>query len=132
MVIHGTELIMARRQIDEMIKTDPVQVTFRRKVKTETADGGYTMSGPQPLQRGPQQARLIPFKRRMTEFLANTEVGELPNLPYVLLGRYNLDVQRGDLFTVDGEEFEVKTLDISEREVKTLAHVDYYGGGDNG
>lgn len=120
---------MARRQIAAMIEADWILVTFRRRPRVETADGGWTF-GPE-VALAPQKVRLIPFKRRMTEFLANTELGDVPDLPYILLGRHNLDIQRGDRFTYAQEEFEVKTLDIAEPEVKVVAHVDYYGGNKN-
>lgn len=131
MVVKGVELVMSRRQIDAMIKADPILVTFRRKSKINTPDGGWVWGSPTPLPT-PQEVRLIPFKRRMTEFLVNTELGDLPDLPYVLLGRYNLNIQKDDLFTYENQEFEVKTLDIGEPEVKVAAHIDYYGGGING
>lgn len=121
---------MSRRQIDAMIKADPAMIVFRRKSKVSDGAGGWRYEPEAPLP-APQEVRLIPFKRRMTDFLVDTELGELPDLPYVLLGRHNLDIQQGDTFTYRGDEFEVKTLDISEPEVKTSAHVDYYGGGIN-
>lgn len=130
MTLKGVELVASRRQIEAFIKADPVKVIFLRKTKIETADGGWRWSDPLPLPK-PQQVRLIPFKRRLTEFLKNTELGDVSDLPYVLLGKHTLDVEKGDLFSIDGQKFEVKTLDLAEPEVKTLAQVDYYGGGVN-
>lgn len=130
MAVHGTELVMARRQIDAMILADPLDVTFLRRQKVDTLDGGWKLSDPTPLAEA-QQVRLIPFKRRMTEFLTNTELGNVSDLPYVLLGRHTLDIEKGDTFTWDEQTFEVITLDISEPEVKTAAHIDYFGGGIN-
>ena len=130
MVRFGVELIMARRQINALIKADPIQVVFRRKTKIETPDGGWRWGPAVPLPD--QEVCLIPFKRRMTEFLKNTELGDVPDLPYVLLGRYNLDIEPDDLFTYNGDEFQVKTIDMAEPEVKTAAQIDYFGGGTNG
>lgn len=121
---------MARRQIDAMIKADPVDVVFKRKTKVDLPDGGWKWSAALPLPKA-QEVRLIPFKRRMTEFLVNTELGDVSDLPYVILGRHDLDLKKGDTFTISDQEFEVKTLDISEAEVKTTGQVDYYGGGIN-
>lgn len=122
---------MSRLQIDAMIKADPIDVVIRRYSVVKLPDGG-TRKNPTPTVLVSQKARLIPFKRRMTEFLNNTELGDVPDLPYVLLGYWDMDLKRGDLFTYNGDEFEVKTLDIAEPEVKTSAHVDYYGGENNG
>lgn len=130
MVVFGVELIYARRQIDAMIKADPFMVSLRRRPRVKGPDGAWTWGVEQLL--APQQGRLIPFKRRMTEFLQNTEFGDVPDLPYVLLGRHDFDLQRGDRFTYNGQEFEVQTIDIHEPEVKTAAHVDYFGGNVNG
>lgn len=131
MVVKGVELVAARRQIDAMIKADPVAVVFRRKTKVETADGGWKWSDLLPLP-DPQEIRLIPFKRRMTEFLKNTELGDVSDLPYVILGRHNLDVAKEDIFTINDQVYQVKTIDTAEPEVKTACQVDYYGGGVNG
>jgi hypothetical protein len=122
---------MARRQIEAMILADPTEVTFRRRTKTSTPDGGWKWGTPQDISIGSQQVCLIPFKRRITEFLKNTELGDVSDLPYVLLGRHTLDIQKDDLFTVDNQEFQVITIDISEPEVKLAAQVDYFGGGIN-
>lgn len=131
MTLKGVELIQARRQIDAMIRADAVMVTFLRREKVDTGDGGWRWGELAPLP-APQQIALIPFKRRMTEFLKNTELGEVSDLPYVLLGRYNLNVRKHDRFVISGQEYEVKTIDMGEPEVKTAAQVDYYGGGPNG
>jgi hypothetical protein len=128
MVVKGVELIMSRRQIDAMIEADPVDVIFLRRTKVPTPSGGYTLSAPTPLSEA-QEVRLIPFKRRMTEFLNNTELGDLPDLPYIILGRHDLDCERDDLFSINGQDFQVKSEDIGEPEVKSAFQVDYFGGG---
>ena len=121
---------MSRRQIDALIKADPIEVVFLRKEKVETPDGGWRWADPAPLPA--QEVCLIPFKRRMTEFLKNTELGDVPDLPYVLLGRHDLDIQANDVFTYCGDKYQVITIDMAEPEVKTAAHIDYFGGGTNG
>lgn len=118
------ERIMARRQIEALIKADPIMVSFRRRAKIAIHGGGWRYGAETPIT--PQEVTLIPFKRRMTEFLNNTELGNVPDLPYVLLGRWNLDVQRGDQFSYGGDEFEVQTIDL-DTEVRIACHVDYFG-----
>lgn len=129
MVVSGVELMMSRRQIREMIMTDVFSVTLKRRTKLSQPSGGWKWSDYVPLE--PQNARLIPFKRRVTEFLVNTEIGDVPDLPYILLGFHTMDAKRGDKFTYRGDEFELITADIGEPEVKCLFQVDYYGGGIN-
>lgn len=127
MGLSDVERIMGRRQIDALINADPVDVVFHRRTRVSTPGGGWKYGEEVEVNDGePQEATLIPFKRRMTEFLVNTEIGEVPDLPYVLLGRHDLDVQPDDWFIVNGEKLEVKTIDL-KREVRIAAHVDYYG-----
>lgn len=120
---------MARRQIDALIKADPIGVIFHRRAKVPTPGGGWRY-GPEVLL-DTQQVTLIPFKRRMTEFLVNTELGEVADLPYVLLGRWDLNILPGDWFIYDGDKFEVKTIDLKD-EVRVAAHVDFYGASTSG
>jgi hypothetical protein len=127
MVVTGVERLMSRRQIDAMIKCDEAEVVFRRRTKVPTTNGGFTLGSEVSLP--PQKIRLIPFKRRMTEFIKNTELGNLPDLPYVLLGRHDLDCKRDDWFTLSGQNYCVKSEDIGEPEVKAAFQVDYYAGG---
>ncbi len=122
------ERIMSRRQINAMILKDFVNISFIRKTKVDVAGGGWRWSDPTPID--PQQVSLIPFKRRMSELLINTEIGDVPDLPYVLLGRHNLDIMPDDIFIYQGETFQVITIDL-KREVRVAAHVDYFGGGNN-
>ena len=116
---------MGRRQVRALILADPISVRFIRREKISTPSGGWRWGLETVL--APQRVTLIPFKRRMTEFLVNTELGDVPDLPYVMLGEWNLDVKEGDTFTHLGEKYEVKTIDLADRETKTAAHVDYYG-----
>jgi hypothetical protein len=135
MVINLTERIMARRQIEALILSDPIYVTLYRQVRRKTSDGAWSLSASTPVevdgQVKPQQVTLIPFKRRMSEFLVNTELGDVPDLPYVLLGRHNLNIQRHDTFTWQGQQFQVQTVDLKE-EVRIAAHIDYFGGSPHG
>jgi hypothetical protein len=133
MALDHIERVMGRRQINALIEADPVLVVFFRASRIDTGDGSYRLGTPAPvLVNGKaQEVALIPFKRRMTEFLVNTELGNVPDLPYVLLGRHDLDVEEKDTFEWNGDKFEVQTIDL-KTEVRVAAHVDYYGGNPNG
>jgi hypothetical protein len=115
---------MGRRQIDAIIREDPVMIVFNRRERIDVHGGGWRWGADVP--QAPQQVTLIPFKRRMVEFLINTELGNVPDLPYVLLGRWNLNIQEQDWFTYGGEKFTVQTIDL-KREIRIAAHVDYFG-----
>lgn len=123
------EEIMSRRQIQAIIAADSISVILYRSLKISDGAGGFIQGPKNPLP--PQTAALIPFKRRLTEFLVNTEMGDVPDLPFVLLGMPTLDVMRGDTFTWQGDSFEVQTIDIKTN-VRVAAHVDYFGGTHNG
>lgn len=120
---------MERRQIKAIIQADKVELVFLRSERIDDHAGSWYKGPVQALP--PQECALIPFKRRMTEFLVNTELGNVPDLPYVLLGFHTLDVKRGDIFMFQGDKYEVQTIDI-KREVRIAAHVDYFGGSPNG
>lgn len=130
MVMHGVELIMSRRQIQAMIDADPIEVILWRRTKEKTAANGWKWTDPQPLPA--QKVRITPFKRRLTDILTNTELGEVVNAPYVLLGRHDADVKREDVFEWAGRKFVIDSFDIAEPEVKTAALVQFHGGGNNG
>lgn len=133
MVTNRIETLAGRRQIAQMIKDDPTEVVLRRREKEDVPGGGWRWV--EPLDGTPirsQTVKLIPFKRRMTQFLVSTELGPMADLPYVLLGYHDMDIQKDDLFTYDGGEFFVSTLDLSEPEIKVAAAIDYFGGGVNG
>lgn len=133
-MVTAVQRLMERRQIDALIKSDPIHVTFYRKLKISTPDGGWKWAtDPTPILPGgkPQEVFLQPFKRRMTEFLVNTELGDVPDLPYILIGRWNLDIEKDDYFFWQGDKFEVKTLDFKQ-DIRIAAQVDYYGGTLNG
>lgn len=124
MVMSTVARIMERRQVAAIIAADPIDVVFHRREKVEVHGGGWKWGPETPLP--PQTIALIPFKRRMTDFLVNTELGNVPNLPYVLLGRWDLDIRADDWFTYGSDRMEVKTIDF-KTEVRIAAQVDYFG-----
>lgn len=124
MGVKFVERVAGRRQINQLINDDPIMVVFRRREKIDTHGGGWKW-GPE-VSLPPQEVALIPFKRRMTEFLVNTELGNVPDLPYVLLGRWNLNIQKDDWFTYGGDKLQVQTIDL-DREIRIAAHVDFFG-----
>lgn len=125
MAVSNVERIMARRQINRMIEDDRVTVTFTRRERLSAPGGGWRWGNPRTLD--PQEAGLIPFKRRMSDFVINTELGQVIDGAYVLLGRHDFDVKREDTFELNGERFRVKQVDV-KTEIRVSAIIDYDGG----
>lgn len=118
---------MARRQVDAEIKADPITIIPHRKTKIADGAGGWTWSPPLPQE--PITGTLIPAKRRLTDMLVNTELGDVVNAPYVFLAPSGSDLKRQDTFTWNDDEF-VVTQKVIKTEVSITASVDYVGGGD--
>lgn len=118
------ERIAGRRQVEQMIKDDPITVVFHRRERVAVHGGGWRWGSESA--RPPQEIALIPFKRRMTDFLVNTELGEVVNLPYVFVGRWNLDVEQDDWFTYGGDKYVIHTIDL-KTEIRISGQVDYFG-----
>ncbi len=119
---------MARRQVDAEIKADPVTIILTRKPKLADGAGGWTWGTevPQP----PLTVRITPAKRRLSDMLQNTEIGDIVRSPYVVLGYHDANIQRDDTFQWNGDTFVVKSTEV-KNEVQTLAQVDYLGGTHN-
>jgi hypothetical protein len=128
-MVVAIERLMARRQVHAEILTDPAMITPVRKVKIDTADGGWRWSPPTP--QVPVQVLIIPAKRRLSDMIVATELGNVVDYPYIILARHFADIKRDDTFTWQGEEFQVKTISI-KTEVSITAQVDYFGGAKNG
>lgn len=124
-------LKMERRQVEALIKYDPVEILFNRRTKISDGAGGYKWSPYAPLPVGPQEVTLIPFKRRLADMTINTEMGHVVNYPWTIVAVPEVDIERGDRFIHNGDEFEVKFLDLKEY-VRKMAAVDYYSGTNNG
>ena len=128
MVKSPTELLMARRQIAALINSDPVDIILTRTPKVPDGAGGF-VKGP-PITLPKQTVAIHPFKRRFSEMLTNTEMGDIVDYPYVVLGFPDLDIKRDDVFTWQGDTFKVHDLDIKV-DVRVKAQVDYFGGVSN-
>lgn len=130
MVKSDIERIMARRQIKAIIDSDPVDVMFTRVSMIPDGAGGYKRGTPTPIAA--QTVTIIPFKRRFSEMMINTELGDVTEYPYTIVGMPGLDVQRGDIFTWAGDQYEVHQIDPMHQDVRVVAQIDYSGGRTNG
>jgi hypothetical protein len=91
------ELQALRRTMHAFIRADSLMISFTRIPKQDSGNGGWVDGTPEATD--PQEFRLVPFKRRLTEQEKNTQDGDIPYLPYVLVGHWDADVQRDDTFT---------------------------------
>lgn len=119
------ELIMRRKNVAEFIKADSRSINIRRMSEPYRSPAGGTLPGKEETL-SPQVVRIVQNVRRYTAGLVNAEAGDIPNGLYVLVGRYNLDLKRDDVFEVEGEEYIVLGL-FGLRKESTLATLDFYG-----
>lgn len=127
--MNRVEVLMARRQVNALILADPVMITPARKTQIDTGDGGWKWGPSTP--QGQVQVAIVPAKRRLSEFLVNTELGKVVDYPFILLGRHTADIQKDDTFTWQGDQYQVKSIYI-KTEVSLTAQIDYFGGTTNG
>lgn len=123
--MNQTELLMQRRQTTAFINADVLEVSLQRFAPVTTAAGGTKRGAPAtvPLQR----FRLVPASMRTPTPTAATEGGQVPIFPYVLVGRWDADVQENDEFQLDGRWYQVRKVD-PDRLVETRAGVDLRSG----
>ena len=123
--MNPVERLMRRRNMQQYINEDPVDISFIRQIKTETPAGGWTVSDAPPL--APQRGRIIPAKRRYADMHVNTEAGQIALWPYILIGFHNMNIQEDDRFVWLGNTYQVKSIE-PDREERTQAAIDFYGG----
>lgn len=115
-------LPLLRKNLDAFIRADPVTITLIRSQKLKSAAGGYTKGLPQDIT--PQQFRLVTFQRRLYSFTNTGQVsGYVPVLKYVLIGRYNCDIQRDDEFYLNGNHYKVSSIEPKTADSATTDRV---------
>jgi hypothetical protein len=98
-----------RKVMAEFIRADGRLITLNRPEFSTTGTGGYVKGNYQAL--APQLFRLVPYRRRLTDLTTPKADGEIPTLPYVLVGAYNTNIQRMDEFVLDGVYYRVQGLE---------------------
>ena len=127
--MNPTERLMHRRQVNAEIKADPVMITPERRTKTSDGAGGWIFGSYEP--QSPVEVLIMPAKRRMSDMLVNTELGDVVDYPFWMLARHDADIQPKDKFTWAGDVYEVRQVHI-KMEASITAGIDYYGGTKNG
>lgn len=98
------ELSTHRQMTEKFIAADPVTLQLNRYVKTRTASGGSSRSLAVP-QPDEQVFRLIP--QSDAQQTALTSDGTAAQIAFVLLGKWDADMEQWDTFLLDGQEFEI-------------------------
>lgn len=110
-----------RAIMNEFIRADERRVVLQRPTFEETSTGGYRKGAFTPLAE--QGFRMVPYKRRLTDLVKVKDEGEIPNIAYVLVARWNADVQRMDEFTLDGGYYRIQGLEPHTNERTTTDRV---------
>lgn len=98
-----------RKVMAEFIRADGRTISLMRPTFTKTPTGGYIKGTFTPV--APQQFRLVMYRRRLTDLTTPKADGEVPTLPYVLVGAFSSDIERMDEFTLDGVYYRVQGLE---------------------
>lgn len=120
------ELIMRRKNVAEFIRTDPVKIEVSRTGEPIRTTGGGKKPGKTetlPLQT----VRIVQNVRRYTAGIVNSEAGDVPNGLYVIIGKHSANLQKDDVFEVEGERYIVLGVSKLRRNEYTLGTLDFYG-----
>jgi hypothetical protein len=123
-MIPAAELAAQRRLTASFIEADPLEVQLMRSVRTPNGSGGYITEDPAPFG-GLQRMRLIPLQDGQTErYDAN---GKQVFPLYMLMGSHDADMQRWDVFELNGERYQIVFINQNTQYEKK-GEVAYLGG----
>jgi hypothetical protein len=107
----GSELELQRKNTKAFIDANPTTVVLTPRVRQRRASGGWSWA-PQP-PRSPQILRLIPAavgQLAATDLAISTTGGVERRIDYEVLGEWNSSMFPGDVFTVDGDPYEIISM----------------------
>ena len=98
-----------RKVMGAFIAADGRSITLMRPTFTETTTGGYIKGNfvAQPAQI----FRLVPYKRRLTDLTTPKADGEVPTIPYVLVGAFDSNIERMDEFSLNGVYYRIQGIE---------------------
>jgi len=121
-MIAAGELKWQRKQTLAFIAADARSISLDRRVRTSDGAGGF-VNGP-PTTLAAQTFRLLPQEDGATA--RTTAEGETATPEYMLLGRWDADMERWDEFKIGTRRYQV--VFISEnRQYETKGEVLYLG-----
>jgi hypothetical protein len=98
-----------RKVMAAFIEADGRPIVLHRPTFSRTGTGGYVKGAWQTL--APQTFRLVMYRRRLTDLTTPKADGEVPTLPYVLVGAFSSDVERMDEFSLDGVYYRIQGIE---------------------
>lgn len=112
-MIATAELAAQRKLTEAFIACDRTPIALVRNTKVDDGSGGYTLV---PATIAVQQFRLLPQQDVSRE--VQTADGRMVRPNWVLLGKYNADMVRGDTFTMNGDRLELAQVEDKQYEMK--------------
>lgn len=94
----------------EFIMADGHLITLQRPTFHTSATGGTTRGVFFPVTPA-QWFRLVPYRRRLTDLTTPQADGQIPTIPYTLVGLYNSNIQPWDEFTLNGAYYRVQGIE---------------------
>jgi len=121
---NAVELKMQKRQTLAFIGSAPITVALTRPVVERNEDTGG-LRQVEPLVLAPQTFRILhapPRRRRKENDPPNASMGEIPFAKDTLMGRWDADIQAGDLFQFNGVDYSV-TYVFWDRAYEVIANL---------
>lgn len=116
---------LAQKITDQFINENPSIVIIIRRTKTATPGGGHVWSNPTP--QISQVMRKVPQGRSMGERSVVTSSNGKEVVPtWLLMGYFDANIQRFDLFTIDGTDYEVLSVGRKPLMQRTVAEIVEY------
>lgn len=104
----GDEIDVQRRLTVAYIDTKPVMITLIPRVRAKKLTGGFAFQEMTP--RSPQKMRLIePYHGTLPIMLTGSD-GVQREMEMMLLGRWDCDLEKYDIFEYSGQAYEVAQL----------------------
>jgi hypothetical protein len=127
-MVTQVERVMGRRQVDAEINSDPIIIFPERRTKIEDGAGGWTWSTWTPVTEQGFEVAITTAKRRLSDMIVGTELGDVVRAPYIVIARHDVDLRRDDQFDWNGDRFYVCGIQI-KTDVQITAQIDYLAGG---
>lgn len=111
-----TEEDIQRENTASFILAKPVTIVVRRKIRTPDGAGGIVTADAPPSY--PQTMRLLRGTTGTFSPLSRAEEGTVEQPNFTLLGLWDADLRRDDLFDLEGVTYRVDSVTRNEYETK--------------
>lgn len=111
-----------RTVMGEFIQADGHLITLQRPTFSTSSSGGYVKGSFTPITPA-QTFRLVPYRRRLTDLTTPQADGEIPTIPYVLVGVYNSNIRQMDEFILNGVYYRVQGIEPGTNDVATTDRI---------